>query len=133
MAGVRIPYVFRLYFIVISLAKLASTASMVSGQLADVVASYKSLGMGLLFYQAFSYLLLLIVAVTRSLWDVAQYVVLIVILSELSLLGFSLYSEGVKATMGYILFTVTNVVVLLLSIVAVRLYLSMYGSGGQSE
>ncbi len=132
MAGARIPYVFRLYFIIISLAKLASTASMISGQLADVVASYESLGMGLLFYQAFSYILLLIVTVVRSLWDVVQYVVFIVILSEVSLLAFSLYSEGVKATMGYILFTIGNIAVLLLSVVAVRVSPSMHG-GGQSE
>ncbi len=132
MAGARIPYVFRLYFVIISLAKLASTASMVSGRLADVVASYESLGMGLLFYQAFSYILLLVVTVVRSLWDVVQYVVFIVVLSEVSLLAFSLYSEGVKATMGYILFTVGNIAVLLLSVVAVRVSPSMHDRG-QSE
>ena len=133
MSGVRIPYVFRLYFIIISLAKLASTANMLSGQLADVIASYKSLGMGLLLYQAFSYLLLLAVAAARSLWDVTHYVVIIVILSELSLLAFSLYSEGVEATMGYLLFTTANIMILTLSLVAVRLSPKVSEDKGQSE
>ena len=129
---VRVPVAFRIYYIVMGVVKLASIVRMFLVQGLDVVSeSYGPLGLGLLFYQIFSYIMLILTPFSKLFLESILVIVPMVVLSELSLLVYSAFNASTSVTLGYLVFTVVNIMVLILSIVAASLY--PLNSNGQRE
>lgn len=118
MGGVRIPYVFRIYFVIVGVAKIASIIDMLASNLDSVVLAYGPLGLGLLLYQVFSYLILVLSVFVGFLRENIGIVVAIVILSEIGLVLYSLSREAVILSPGYLLFVGVNILILALAVAA---------------
>ncbi len=118
MGGVRIPYVFQVYFIVVGVAKIASIIDMLASNLDSVALAYGPLGLGLLLYQVFSYLILILSVFLKFLRENIGIVVAIVILSEIGLVLYSLLREAVILSPGYLLFVGVNIFILALAVAA---------------
>ncbi len=113
------PIAFRVYFIVIGVVRPLSNILLIYTDSLDVVyTSYGLVGFTLLVYQVILYPLLIVAAVSGRLGVYLVHVVVAVLASEVALLLVAVFSPSLLVTGGYALFTVMNIMILALSIVA---------------
>ena len=115
----RLPIIFRVYFVIIGIVKPASNLFLLYSNPLDVVyASYGLAGFALLIYQMLLYPILPLSILYDRLGGYVLYVILAVLASEIAMLALAIASPALVVTGGYALFSIMNIMILALSILA---------------